>query len=344
MFHKCWIVERYFLDADEGGRLLAGGALYIAPYIDQELKKAGQHHQTVKDPEGNDDENHLEEDDEARAGREYQTDGTEDGGEAALQDRFHDGDHGLIHHIAPPLLHLQIDVVVGEVRVKVHAETNAHDEVYQGDPVQDDAPDGHEAEGPHQRAHYSEDSAEGGEHIWQEDQGDGHHDDAGSEDGLQGLGEDGEVLVDVGEVAVVYNHVHVLLCTEIPTNLAYFDHHLFFVFGGVNILPLDNEPGGEYLRLVRVVADIQRVRRGLVGVELADRPHKLCLGIHRFRPVEQEQLGRVDGLELAEPGLGEVGVDVVGGLQGAQQLVQLLQCGGVAVVHFSAHNNTTRKN
>ena len=71
MFHKCWIVERYFLYTDEGGSLLAGGALHVAPYIDEELKHAGQHHQAVKDPEGDDDEDHLEENDEARAGREY---------------------------------------------------------------------------------------------------------------------------------------------------------------------------------------------------------------------------------------------------------------------------------
>ena len=38
----------------------------------------------------------------------------------------------------------EVDVVVAEVGGEVHAEADAHDEVDEGDPVQDDVPDGHE--------------------------------------------------------------------------------------------------------------------------------------------------------------------------------------------------------
>ena len=40
---------------------------------------------------------------------------------------------------------LEVDVVIAEVGGEVHTEANAHDQVDQGDPVQHDVPDGHEA-------------------------------------------------------------------------------------------------------------------------------------------------------------------------------------------------------
>ncbi len=45
------------------------------------------------------------------------------------------------------MMGLALDVVVAEVCGEVHAEADAHDEVDEGDPVQHDAPQGHEPQG-----------------------------------------------------------------------------------------------------------------------------------------------------------------------------------------------------
>ena len=102
---------------------------------------------------------------------------------------------------------LDVDVVVAEVGRKVHAEPDAHDEVDERDPIEDDAPEGHEPEGSEQGAHDAQHGAGGGQAVREEEEGDNDHHQPRHQDALDRLVEDGEVLVRVEEVAVVHSRL-----------------------------------------------------------------------------------------------------------------------------------------
>ena len=74
---------------------------------------------------------------------------------------------------------LEVDVVIAEVGREVHTEADAHDEIDERDAVQDNVPDGHEAQTANKGAHYAQDGRYCGEGVRKEDDGDSDYDDAG---------------------------------------------------------------------------------------------------------------------------------------------------------------------
>ena len=148
--------------------------------------------------EENHQEDHLEEGDEEVGGREGQAEHAQDGGAGALQD----GDAEGVETDADPLLGALVllgEVVVADVRGKVHGESDAHDEVDEGDAVQVDAPPCHVADDPDLDGDDGEADPQGADEGGDEDEGDDDHDEGGDQHALDGLWADGQVLVDVDE-------------------------------------------------------------------------------------------------------------------------------------------------
>ena len=206
---------------------------------------------------------------------------------------------------------LEVDVMVAEMCREVYTEANTHDEVDQRDTVQDDVPDGHEAEAPGQGAHDAEDGGDGREDVRQEDDGDSDDDDASEENTLERLAEYCQILVRVGEIAVKYVGLEVLI-SVIVTNISDLHHHFLLIFGCVDILSLDEKPGGQYPADILVVGQVQSVLRAGVLIERVNLLDKLILRVPVLvAGVPDEGLSLVDGPEVMEPGLTEVLVDVV---------------------------------
>ena len=97
--------------------------------------------------------------------------------------------------------------MVADVGREVHGEADAHDEVDEGDAVQVDVPPGHEADHAGLDAHDGEGDPKGADRVGDHEEGDDHHEHRSDQDGLDGLGHNLQVLVNVDEVGVEHGHL-----------------------------------------------------------------------------------------------------------------------------------------
>ncbi len=93
----------------------------------------------MDDAERDDQEDHLEEGDEEVGGGEEQTEHPQDGGSGSLHDGDAQGVEGPADALVRSLVRLGV-VVVRDVGGEVDGETDAHDEVDEGDAVKVHAP------------------------------------------------------------------------------------------------------------------------------------------------------------------------------------------------------------
>ena len=271
----------------------------------------------MKDTEADHDKDHLEEDDESLGGSIEHSQHSEDGGDCGLYDgpgHVVDGPLYGVLGLAPTLV-LEVNVVVAEVSREVDAEADTHDEVDESDAVEDNVPDGHEAETAGQGAHNAQHSGDCRDDVGQQQDGDTDDDDACEEDALEGLTEYCEVLVRIGKVAVEHVGFEVPIAVVVA-DVPDLHNHFLLVLGAVDVLPLNEKPGGEYPRDILVIGEVQSVLGAGVLVKGVNLLDKVSLRPPRFLcDVLDEGLGLADGPEVVQPGVAEVGVDVVRLLQ-----------------------------
>ena len=89
--------------------------------------------------------------------------------------------------------------MVANVSGKVDGETNAHDEVDQGNPIQAYPPPSHVPDDAHDDRDNDDGDPNGAHEIGDENDGNEDHDAGSDQNGLDGLWSNGQVLVNVDE-------------------------------------------------------------------------------------------------------------------------------------------------
>merc|ERR1719234_587012 len=173
-------------------------------------------------------------------------------------------------------------------------------------------------------------------------EGDGNHDDPGEENRLDGLVKDGEVLVRVREVAVEDRDLHpTRLTVHIVADTSQLQHHVLLGFCVSDILTLDEKSGSHDPRVVWIVGHVKPVRRidGLLLVKFVHGGDKILLSLlHHVRAVEEGE-----GLEVLQPGLGQVLIDVDRVLQPTQEVLDSFQRGFIRIVDITSDDDAYRE-